>query len=114
MGHRCDDAYDAERGEFLKANTICSADGVRLEKFDTRHEFKNLKLFNLVIKPAYLRLVEFHLAPRLGIVRRHFLDELHDGIAIIEAELGELFLSFRGGRDAVINFVEDAVLSRCD
>src|SRR4051794_29669865 len=64
-----------------------------------------------MIQPPDLRLIKLHLAPGLGVVLGPLLDELHDRVAIIQRELGELLLRIGCRADGVVDLIEDAVLS---
>src|SRR5205085_11746306 len=98
-------------GRRVEGEAVRSGGGVGLEEFDGGYEREDLEPFDFVIEPADPGLGEFHLAPWLGGVLRHFLDELHDGVAVIEGKLDEFLLSFGGGGNSVVDAREYAVLA---
>ena len=65
-----------------RQTAVGAAVAIGLEKLDAGDEFEDLQLFDLVIEPADLGLVQFHLAPGLGVVLCCFFDQLHDRVTI--------------------------------
>ena len=70
--HRTD---NAERRVFLQRDAVIAAAGIRPEPVHAGNELDDLEFRDFVVEPADFRLVEFELAPGLGVLFGERLDD---------------------------------------